>query len=69
MIDLTQIPFEELAAEYGRRCVAMRETLGGGRPKLLSKCPKGCGQMFGAREMKQHTPRCTGKKRSRKATR
>ena len=31
-----------------------------GRKKVLRPCPKGCGEKYGAREMKAHIPRCDG---------
>ena len=37
-----------------------RSNKGAGRKKVERECPKGCGQFFGAREMKEHLPRCDG---------
>jgi hypothetical protein len=57
---LASIPDDELTREYMRRHNA-RRAQGGGRPKTLTLCPKGCGQELGARELRKHTPGCTGK--------
>jgi hypothetical protein len=69
---LATVPDDVLTREYMRRHNA-RRARGGGRPAILSDCPKGCGQQFSARDLRVHIPRCPGppkkkaaKKRGRK---
>jgi hypothetical protein len=57
---LATVPDDELTREYMKRHNA-RRAQGGGRPKTLQTCPKGCEQQFGARELRIHLPTCTGK--------
>lgn len=47
------------AAAWGRFLSAARETFsaGTGRPKTKKPCPY-CGNEFGARELREHKPRC-----------
>ena len=51
---------EEILREAGIRLAAKRTKPP--RAKVLKLCPKGCGQEFGAREMRIHKPTCNGKK-------
>jgi hypothetical protein len=44
---------KERKAEIARALAALRKTYGGGRPKVLRKCP-GCGVKLGARDMRIH---------------
>ena len=55
--DMTTIPDAELASEWSRRRSAKRGDKVGGRPAVLRPCPK-CGQEFGARELREHIPKC-----------
>lgn len=52
-IDLSKIPYEQLASELARRNAAMRTEHRGGRPKVLRPCPK-CGVKLGTRELSTH---------------
>lgn len=47
-------------SERFRALNALRETLGGGRPKKLRKCPF-CKQKKGVRELRLHKPICPKK--------
>jgi len=51
---LAAATWEELAAEYAKRLAIRRDTNGGGRPKKLTECARGCGAMLGARELRAH---------------
>lgn len=33
----------------------------GGKKKVLRLCPYGCGEVYGARDMKTHMPQCKAK--------
>lgn len=52
--DLSTIPDEKLKSEWGRRTAAQRKTRKGGRPPVLTACPRGCGATGSAREMRAH---------------
>ncbi len=53
--DITTIPDDVLLRESARRLRARQ--LYAPRAKVLRQCPK-CGQAFGARELREHLPRC-----------
>lgn len=48
----------EILAEAGRRRRAMLKSAP--NPKVLRPCPK-CEEIFGARELREHKPKCKGK--------
>ena len=52
-IDPATIPDEVIFSEFGRRANLLREVRAGGRPKVLSRCPR-CRRMVGARERREH---------------
>lgn len=58
---MSQFTDDELIAEAFRRMRARQRQTGPPKPKKLSPCPKGCGEMFGARDMRIHKPQCKGK--------
>jgi len=51
--DMTLPQLRPYASEYARR---MREGYTA-RPKVMRPCPK-CGKQFGARDLREHKPRC-----------
>ena len=52
---LRAVPYELLASELARRNAAKRKSHQmGGRPVKLRPCPNGCGESFGAVEMRRH---------------
>jgi hypothetical protein len=53
--DITTIPDDVLLRESARRLRARQ--LRAPRAKVLRQCPK-CGEPFGARELREHLPRC-----------
>ena len=53
--DITTIPDDVLLRESARRLRARQ--LRSPRAKVLRQCPK-CGEPFGARELREHLPRC-----------
>lgn len=57
MIDLSQVSDEEIKAEYFRRLGASRANRAGG-PKEKPRACEICGQSFGARRLRVHTPAC-----------
>lgn len=53
-MDLSKIPYKELASELARRNAARRKpNQMGGRPPKMSTCPE-CGKAFSARDMRKH---------------
>lgn len=60
MVDLTQVPDEDITREYMRRHNARRNTKNAGRPMVFRPCPT-CGEPFPAAELRKHKPIC-GKK-------
>ena len=62
------IPPSLILAEAGRIRANLRETAGGGRPKRFKIC-RHCAGKFGAREMREHLPRCPKRKKSSPAGR
>lgn len=60
-IDLSTVPDEVILSEAGRRQNARRKArgggIGGGRPKVLKRCPN-CRRKFGVAEMRKHRPEC-----------
>lgn len=51
--DLSEIPDKVIIAEAGRR----RQKLARPKPKVMHDC-KYCGKPFGAKEVRQHWPKC-----------
>lgn len=57
--DLTTIPDKEFNSERGRRLAEKRPAPA--VPKKLRPCPL-CAKPFGARELREHKPRCPKRK-------
>lgn len=54
--EMTTDELQPYASEFMRR-----QNLGrANKPQTLRPCPKGCGQMLGARALRAHIPRCVG---------
>jgi hypothetical protein len=56
---LSDYPEDEIIAEAFR--IMRGRQKAAPKPKKLSLCPKGCGQEFGARDLRKHIPHCDGK--------
>jgi hypothetical protein len=56
---LSDYPEDEIIAEAFR--IMRGRQKAAPKPKKLTLCPKGCGQEFGARDLRKHIPQCDGK--------
>ncbi len=57
-IDPATIPEQILRSEVARRNNALRDTHGGGRPKVKHTCEQCGAEILGTREFREHKPRC-----------
>ena len=57
-VDLAAFSDEDLNAEFMRRIRLKRDPANAGRKKMLKPCPLGCGNEFGARDLRAHIPVC-----------